>query len=145
MTTGKQGIVLGVIGLIFIGLFVGNIAYQTFWPREVAVFHAVTVPPGVYHKGDIVKYTVDVDKLYFTPSTVVRDIICMKGVYQILPNERGESQIGHYLFKRHFIIPDLVEPPDMCILRSTFSYETINQYHSPLKYVVDSNEFPVVP
>jgi hypothetical protein len=144
-TTKNSLYVAIILGVLAWAVFIGNIVYQTIYPFEVAVFHSITVAPGPYRIGDVVRYTVDVDKLFYTPSVVVRDIICMRGAYQIQPNERGESQTGHFLFKRHFIVPEEVDGPDTCILRSTFSYENINQYHTPIKYSVDSNEFTVGP
>ena len=147
MTTGNKGLVLGIIGVCFIIIYVVNIVYQTIYPKEIAVFNAVIVPEKIYRVGDVVFYTVDMYKLYYTPSTVVRQITCTKGQYAITPDEHGTGGVGPHLYSRNFILPERMQARgiDVCYLDSMFSYETINKYHAPKRYQKNSNQFWVYP
>lgn len=139
--------IAAMIGVSFWLLYLGNIVYQTIFPREIAIFKDVRIPTDkTYRPGDVVKYEVEMEKLHPYDADVTRVIRCKSGsFYSLSPDLKGTAGVGSRVGRPIFEIPDEVTGPDECYLDTTFSYNNINQYHAPIRYKKNSNWFKVVP
>ena len=136
-----------IIGVAAWLVFVGNIAWQTIFPLEVAIFKDVRIPTDkVYRPGDVVRYEVEMEKLHPYAADVTRIIRCKPALfYLMMPDQRGTAGVGSRVGRPNFMLPDEVTGPDECYLDTTFTYNNINQYHDPIRYKKNSNWFKVMP